>query len=222
MTKCSMFNGQCSMRNDILKYALLVCLALIGLASCQESDDTPEEFPDWQNKNELAFQKIYNDALDSIAQGKKWMIVRGVYRADHSDVMDTPTDHIVIQILEEGPGNVLPMATDTVEIHYQGILQPSTNSPSGLVFDSSYAGKYEEGVSNPYKGCVGNFIEGFSTVLQYMNRGDYYKVYIPYQLGYKSSSTGTIPAYSMLTFYLRMEDFWNKIQGDRPDDFFLE
>ena len=217
-----MFNGQCSMRNDILKYALLVCLALIGLASCQESDDTPEEFPDWQNKNELAFQKIYNDALDSIAQGKKWMIIRGVYRADVSDVKETPTDYIVIQVLKEGSGNVLPMATDTVEIHYQGVLLPSTSSTGGLVFDSSYSGKYEEGVSNPYKACVGNFIEGFSTALQYMNRGDYYKVYIPYQLAYKGSASSTIPAYSMLTFYLRLEDFWNKTQGDRPDDLFLD
>ena len=210
------------MRNDVIKYAMLVCLTLIGLASCQESDDTPEEFPDWQNKNELAFLKIYNDAKDSLAQGKNWMIVRGVYRADHSDVKETPTDYIVIQVLKEGPGNVLPLATDTVEIHYQGVLLPSTSSPGGLVFDSSYNGKYDEGVSNPYKGCVGNFIEGFSTALQYMNRGDYWKVYIPYQLAYKSSASGNVPAYSMLTFYLRMEDFWTEIQGDRPDDLLLE
>ena len=205
-----------------MKYLIWVAVALFGMTSCQESDDTPEEFPDWQNKNERAFLEIYNNAKDSIAQGKKWMIIRGVFRADFSDVAETPTDYIVVQVLKEGPGNVLPMATDTVEIHYQGVLLPSTSSPSGLVFDSSYSGKYEEDVSNPYKACVGNFIEGFSTALQYMNRGDYFKVFIPYQLGYKSSASGTIPAYSMLTFYLRMEDFWNEIQGDRPDELLLE
>jgi FKBP-type peptidyl-prolyl cis-trans isomerase FklB len=205
-----------------MKYLIWVAVALFGMTSCQESDDTPEEFPDWQNKNERAFLEIYNNAKDSIAQGKKWMIIRGVFRADFSDVTETPTDYIVVQVLKEGPGNVLPMATDTVEIHYQGVLLPSTSSPSGLVFDSSYANKYEEGVSNPYKGRVGSFIEGFSTALQYMNRGDYFKVFIPYQLGYKSSASGTIPAYSMLTFYLRMEDFWNEIQGDRPDELLLE
>ena len=205
-----------------MKYLIWVAVALFGMTSCQESDDTPEEFPDWQNKNERAFLEIYNNAKDSIAQGKKWMIIRGVFRADFSDVAETPTDYIVVQVLKEGPGNVLPMATDTVEIHYQGVLLPSTSSPSGLVFDSSYSGKYEEDVSNPYKACVGNFIEGFSTALQYMNRGDYFKVFIPYQLGYKSSASGTIPAYSMLTFYLRMEDFWTEIQGDRPDDLLLD
>ena len=69
------------MKNDLLKYALLACLSLIGLASCQESDDTPEEFPDWQNKNEQAFLKIYKDAQDSIEAGKKWIIARGMNRA---------------------------------------------------------------------------------------------------------------------------------------------
>lgn len=205
-----------------MKHLIWVAVALFGMTSCQESDDTPEEFPDWQNKNEQAFLKIYNDAKDSIAQGKNWMIVRGVYRPDFTEVSGSPTDYVVIQVLKEGSGNVLPMASDTVEVHYKGQLLPSTSSPGGLVFDSSFANKYEEGVSNPYKGCVGSFIEGFSTALQYMNRGDYYKVYIPYQLGYKSSSSSSIPAYSMLTFYLMMEDFWNKEQGDRPDNLLLD
>ena len=94
-------------------------------------------------------------------------------------------------------------------------MLPSTSSKTGLTFDSSFYLKYEEGVSTPYQGCVKNFIEGFATALQHMNRGDYWKVYIPYQLAYKGSSTGSIPAYSMLIFYLRMEDFWTKIEGDR-------
>ncbi len=205
-----------------IKYHIWVAVALFGMTSCQESDDTPEEFPDWQNKNDQAFLKIYNDAKDSIAEGKDWKIFRGVNRAEYSDVEGKPTDNIVVQILKEGPGNVFPMATDTVEVHYQGVLLPSTSSPNGLVFDSSYAGKYEEGVSNPYKGCAGNFIEGFSTALQHMNRGDYFKVFIPYQLAYKGTATSKIPAYSMLIFYLRMEDFWTKEQGDRPENFFLE
>ena len=99
-----------------IKYLIWVAVALFGMTSCQESDDTPEEFPDWQNKNDQAFLKIYNDAKDSIAEGKDWKIFRGVNRAEYSDVEGKPTDNIVVQILKEGPGNVFPMATDTVEI----------------------------------------------------------------------------------------------------------
>lgn len=205
------------MKNDLLKYALLACLALTGLASCQESDDTPEEFPDWQNKNELAFQKIYNDALDSIAQGKNWIVARGINRPDHTEDAVNPVDYVVIQVLKDGSGIEVPYATDTVLIHYEGKLLPSTNVPQGLVFDSSYNGEYDEGVSSPLKGRAGGFIEGFSTALQLMNRGDFFKIYIPYQLGYKGSAYGDIPAYSMLTFFVRMEDFFSVTEGDRPE-----
>lgn len=203
------------MRSEKLKYTLLVGLALIGLASCQESDDTPEEFPDWQEKNDAAFLQIYNEAKAAMDRGEDWLMIKGTYRPDASDVAASPTDYIVVQVLEDGYGLVEPYSTDTVLIHYEGKLLPSTSSKTGLTFDSSFYLKYEEGVSTPYQGCVKNFIEGFATALQHMNRGDYWKVYIPYQLAYKGSSTGSIPAYSMLIFYLRMEDFWTKIEGDR-------
>jgi len=120
-------------------------------------------------------------------------------------------------VLKDGPGREVPYATDTVLIHYQGILQPSTHVPQGLVFDSSYKDRYDEGVSSPYKGRVGGFVEGFATALQHMNRGDYWKIYIPYQLAYKGNATGNIPAYSMLTFYVKLDDFWSKKEGDRSE-----
>jgi FKBP-type peptidyl-prolyl cis-trans isomerase FklB len=208
---------------NVFKYTLVVCLALIGFASCQESDDTPEEFPDWQEKNDAAFLQIYSEAKEAIARGEDWKIIRGTYRADKTeDGTESPTDYIVVEVLEEGYGWVTPYATDSVLIHYEGKLIPSTSSKTGMTFDSSFYLKYEEGVSSPLQGCVGSFIEGFSTALQYMNRGDYWKVYIPYQLGYKSSSTTSIPAYSMLIFYLRLEDFWTKIEGDRSELFYLD
>ena len=36
-------------------------LLLLGfMASCQESDDKVEEYPNWQYTNEQAFLKVYN------------------------------------------------------------------------------------------------------------------------------------------------------------------
>ena len=48
-----------------------------------------------------------------------------------------------------------------------------------------------------------------------MHRGDYWRIYIPYQLGYGGTARSSIPAYSTLVFDLRLEDFWQKTQGDR-------
>ena len=40
-----------------------------------------------------------------------------------------------------------------------------------------------------------------------MHRGDHWTVYIPHQLGYGTSASGTVPAYSTLIFDLRLVDF---------------
>lgn len=200
-----------------------IMLLAIGMASCTESDDTPEEFPDWQNTNEQAFLKVYDEAMAKIAAGDStWMVVLSCLESTNGEPTYTPEEYIVMQRLQKGKGKIAPCYTDTVEIHYAGWLQPSTRYKAGLTFDSSYYGKYDPDVSSPYKGCVSSFIQGFSTALQYMHRGDAYRVYIPYQLGYGSSAQSSIPAYSMLTFEVMLEDFWHVKEGDRDDEVIIE
>lgn len=194
---------------------MLLCIA----TGCQESDDTPEAYPDWQNQNEQAFLQRYNEAKAQIAAGGDWALVKGCLRADVKDDSEAaPTDYIVVQQLgryKNVTGETTPYYTDTVAVHYTGKLIPSTYYPTGLVFDSSFYGSFDPVVSSAYEGKVGSFIEGFATVLQHMRRGDHCIVYIPYQLGYGSSGASSIPAYSMLIFELWLEEFWNKEIGDR-------
>jgi FKBP-type peptidyl-prolyl cis-trans isomerase FklB len=187
-------------------------LLLLGfMASCQESDDKVEEYPNWQYTNEQAFLKVYNEAKASIAAGEQeWKLYKGCLRPDVSEKEFLPTDYVVVRVLEEGTGSGCPLYTDTVEVHYSGRLQPSTRYAQGLIFDSSFYGKYDPVVSTPYQGRVGSFIEGFSTVLQHMDVGDHVIAYIPYQLAYGSSATSNIPAYSMLTFEMLLADYWSK------------
>ena len=187
-------------------------LLLLGfMASCQESDDKVEEYPNWQYTNEQAFLKVYNEAKASIAAGEReWQLYKGCLRPDVSEKESLPTDYVVVRVLEEGTGSGCPLYTDTVEVHYSGRLQPSTRYAQGLIFDSSFYGKYDPLVSTPYQGRVGSFIEGFSTVLQHMDVGDHVIAYIPYQLAYGSSTTSNIPAYSMLTFEMWLADYWSK------------
>ena len=158
-------------------------LLLLGfMASCQESDDKVEEYPNWQYTNEQAFLKVYNEAKASIAAGEReWKLYKGCLRPDVSEKEFLPTDYVV-----------------------------STRYAQGLIFDSSFYGKYDPVVSTPYQGRVGSFIEGFSTVLQHMDVGDHVIAYIPYQLAYGSSATSNIPAYSMLTFEMWLADYWSK------------
>jgi len=48
-----------------------------------------------------------------------------------------------------------------------------------------------------------------------MHRGEGWIVTIPYQLGYGTTESGVIPAYSTLVFEIFLMDFWNKEEGDR-------
>ena len=64
-------------------------------------------------------------------------------------------------------------------------------------------------VAVPRKFAVNAMVVGFSTALQKMHVGDTWKVYIPYQLGYGSSDSGVIPAYSTLIFYINVAEAWH-------------
>ena len=43
-------------------HILVFLLAVAGLSSCKEDDNTVEEYPDWQAKNEAYFNNLYKEA----------------------------------------------------------------------------------------------------------------------------------------------------------------
>ena len=217
--QCSMFNIQYSMFNlvkgrvRVWPYYLLTPLLL--LVSCQDKDDVEEEFVDWQATNVSYFNALAAETQAKVAaQDASWALIPSVLKPAVGYQYKT-TDYIVVQKLENGAGTTSPLHTDSVEVHYQGWLLPSRHYPTGMMFDYSYEGAFDPVVASPVAFYTGGVVEGFQTALQHMHRGDHWKVYIPYQLGYKESESGSIPGYSTLIFELRLEDFWKKEKGDR-------
>ena len=126
-----------------------------------------------------------------------------------------PTDYILVKVLEEGTGSGCPLYTDTVRAHYRGQLLASTtvvdknDSELGMVFDSSWSGDvFDKNTFAPTKFGVAGVVEGLSTALQHMHIGDRWRVYIPYQLGYKDSDNSSIPAYSTLVFDVMLAAYY--------------
>lgn len=96
------------------------------------------------------------------------------------------------EVLEPSLGQK-PKATDTVRVHYEGMLI------DGTVFDSSY--KRGESISFPLNGVIKGWTEG----LQLMSIGSKYKFFIPYQLAYGERGAGqSIPPYSALIFTVEL------------------
>lgn len=200
-------------------YFLVVALfAVFGLASCSEEDDTVEEFPNWQARNDAFFNSLTDSVLNLLELNPArtdWKRIKSWSKSD--SIEGSNSDYIIVKVIEEGdPASATPLYTDTVTVHYLGRLLPSVSYPYGYVFDQSYYGNYYDDVSKPLQMAIGNsggnmLVDGFATALQHMRRGDHWMVYIPYQLGYGSQSQTGVPAYSTLIFDLRLVDFWSPV-----------
>lgn len=190
------------------KYFIVVLLALLCLASCKEEDNTIEEYADWQAKNEAYFEEAYAKHVNG---GSASFVLKRLTLSDTITVAQAKhTDCILVDVL---PGaavsdGVSPIYTDTACVHYRGMLIPSPSYPSGYQFDCSYQGTFDAAVAEPTELPVNGVVEGFALALQHMHRGDYWRVTIPYQLGYGTTDSGTIPAYSTLIFEIRLDDFY--------------
>jgi FKBP-type peptidyl-prolyl cis-trans isomerase len=85
-----------------------------------------------------------------------------------------------------------PVATDKVKVHYVGTFI------DGKEFDSSV--RRGQPASFPLNGVIKGWTEG----LQYMNVGDKFKFFIPYQLAYGEQGRPSIPPFSMLIFEVEL------------------
>lgn len=203
------------MKNYIYKlFVILFCLPLCGLmCSCSESDDTVEEYPDWQNKNETYFKGLYDEVQAKIKSGdNSWKVIRCWSMPEDNDEFSytqKAEDCIVVHVEKTGKGTQSPVSTDKVRVHYKGTLLPSTSYPSGMVFDKSYLGEFSTETASPSEFTVKDLVDGFSTALMNMCPGDRWTVYIPYQLGYGKTDKDRIPAYSTLVFDITLSSFYH-------------
>jgi FKBP-type peptidyl-prolyl cis-trans isomerases 1 len=175
----------------------LLCLPLAGIVvACSESEDEEaNEYANWQKRNDdyiadvaRKCQRIKVFTKDQLAEGKI-------------------SDYIYYQVLEEGQGGDSPYYSDTVRVGYRGRLIPTTNYPEGYVFDQTYPDVFQWQTTGVLTFTQTNLVDGFTTALQHMHRGDRWLVYIPYQLGYNTTTKEGIPAYSTLIFDIALIDF---------------
>ncbi len=188
--------------------SLLAVLFIAGttLTSCSETHDEVEEFPDWENTNTEYFSNLYDTATNLISLGDPtWKVfLSWSMPSDNTYVTSIKENYIVVEVLEEGTGSGCPLYTDNVWVHYRGRLLPSVSYPSGYIFDQSYYGDFIEQTASPIELSVSGLVDGFTTALLNMHIGDYWRVYIPYQLGYGTYGASAIPAYSTLIFDIKL------------------
>ena len=179
-------------------------LPLGAATACTESDDeeAENEYANWQARNEAFFATLADSLSRNAAAWKK---IKSYTKDENTAGVNT--DYIYAKVIAEGDGGASPLYSDTVRIAYRGRLIPSATYPQGYVFDQTFVGDYNIKTTAVYDAVASGFIDGFTTALQHMSRGDHWRVYIPHTLGYGTSATSSIPAYSVLVFDLVLIDF---------------
>lgn len=170
----------------ILVLLLGVCF---GIASC--GDD--EKKDSWREANDKWFQEQINRKEDG----------RNYYK-----MVTAPWDNrgqVLIHWFNDTmltKDNLRPLYSSTVDLKYIGRIY------DGTPFDSSFLNKTP---ADSIFRCTlnGDLIEGWALAVTQMHVGDSCKIIIPYNLGYGSTSRGTvIKAYSMLEFDIKLVDIY--------------
>lgn len=207
------------MNKPFLFPILLLSVLILSFASCKEEDDTYDPYADWSSRNAQYFEQIASQARDSIAQAKRtygdqwedhcnWRMYKTATKAPN--IAGALTDSVCVYIEQRGQGTTCPLWTDTVRVNYRGYLMPTQNIVNGqwveeqTVFSQSYMGELNQEIAVPAEMCVSSAVAGFATALLYMHQDDIWWIYIPSDLAYGSTDSGTVPAYSTLTFYTNL------------------
>jgi len=186
------------------KYILLSLLftqCLLLFTSCDETEEV-NKYADWRNRNEA-----FIDSLKSVYDAK----------SDPELIQIIPYAEknypIYAKKLKTVTSGETPLYTDSVYTYYRGMLINeavfgAATTPhyytklyqSLDVFDKNFEGEEPNAFESPTKFFVNGVVAGWREVLQRMKVGERWEVYIPWQQGYGSSVSGTIPAYSTLIF----------------------
>jgi FKBP-type peptidyl-prolyl cis-trans isomerase FklB len=172
--------------------------------SCSKEETEAGEWDNWQQRNEAFFASLA-DSLRSHPSQWQRILSYAQSEATSHDI----DKYIYVKKLEDGMGSESPAYTDSVRVIYQGRLIPSATFSEGYVFDGTVFGKFTPTTSSTAKLSVSNTVEGFSTALHHMHRGDHWRIYIPSALGYgeDGNSSGSIPGHSVIIFEVQLIDF---------------
>ena len=186
----------------IIIYLFAVTIGLCGLSSCSEETAEDEEFANWESRNDVYLASLVNDTLKQ--QG--WKRIKKYSLND--SIEGSASEYVYIKEIEKGTGKGCPAYTDSVRVIYQGRLIPSASHPQGKVFDpGTVYGKFSLETSSTTRFKISNLVDGFATALQRMHVGDYWRIYIPSELGYGASGNSSVPGYSVLIFDLVLIDY---------------
>ncbi len=192
------------MKISNIKFLLWSFVALVCFVSCSESDEVGE-FDNWHSRNTHYIDSIADVARANIGGEWKIFLATGL----NTELDWGNENYVYCKVMQQGGGTLHPMSNDSVTVNYRGRLIPTPNYPAGYIFDQSYYGELDPDFDVPVKLNLIGCVRGWRTAVVNMVKGDIWRIYVPYKLGYGESASGSIPGYSTLIFDINLIDFNN-------------
>ena len=182
--------------------AMLMAMPLLFTA-CSETNETQEEYPDWKNKNQTFWNRLYTETRRHATAGyTSWKLFKTYTKQD--SISGVNTDYIIVHVKQAGTGSGTPLGTDSVSVRYTGQLLPSTSYPAGYIFDTTSPAGTTDATAGVAHMAINSLTDGFATALQHMHIGDKWDVYVPWTLAYGEKGNKSIPGYSVLKFEISL------------------
>lgn len=204
------------MNNRITWLVVILSALTIGFSSCAKDTEVVDPYANWKEKNEQFLDSIAEVVANPPA-GEIWKKYEN-YKIDFDDPISSSMspyqykvyDYVYVKYASEA--DILDPAieedriyySDTVSVAYQGFLI------NDVRFDGNYYGTFDKEVNDNFTTFgVSEVVVGWITALMNMKpkMNDVATVYIPYQMGYGESGSGsTIKGYSTLIFKLYIDE----------------
>ena len=198
-----------------LTLSVLWVATLTTLCSCGETKQT-DEHSNWEERNADFIDGKAQECAGFISQGvnvdnavKRQMFRLLSYSLD-SDKEWGNSSYVYCEVIQKGTGTVSPLFTDSVRVNYRLRLIPTDTYPNGQVVDQSFkTNSLDPTLNIPASLQVSTCVKGISSALIHMHCGDFWRVYVPQELGYGANpkSNSSIPAYSALVFDINLVEF---------------
>jgi len=192
--------------------SVLLSVVLIGFSSCKETKEF-DDHANWKQRNSDYIENLNLELMASSGavtdpkEAKPGQLFKLLSYTLDPDKSFGNGSYVYCRVIEQGTGTENPNYTDSVRFNYRARLIPTDYYPDGQVVDQSFKTSYlDPSVNIPTSFAVSGLIEGVITALMHMRCGDYWKIYIPYELGYGTSVHGTIPGYSTLIYEINLTE----------------
>ena len=191
-------------------YSLFIFVALLGLVSCDETEEAGE-YSNWAARNSEFIDSIATVARADKAGDRNVYLAHGI-----NDTLQWDNQYYVYcKVLRKGDGTESPSYSDTVLVNYRGRLIPTKTYPDGAIFDESYLGQLDPAVNVPQKLNLSGCVRGWVTAMLHMvkgttiSSGDVWRIYIPATLGYGTrQDVSGVPPHSTLIFDVNLVNFF--------------